>query len=193
MPLPSSDNLKARVSRENPDHYQRLQNLKASLKATYERMREANKTAHQKNKRLYYRKGKWRKFETGDLVYLYNPAMKSGLSKKLKKSWSGPYQITRAVTQLNYEIIDKNNKKRIVHVNRIKPAYNSETWKPEAKPKVKREHHKKSKVRFEEEEEEEEEAKIGMNPEVRMEPDCLTDHCFDTPETVTQVTDTPTS
>jgi transposase InsO family protein len=39
MPLPNSDNLKARVSRENPDHHQRLQNLKASLNAAYKCVR----------------------------------------------------------------------------------------------------------------------------------------------------------
>jgi len=35
MPLPNSDNLKARMSRENPDHHQRRENLKASLNAAY--------------------------------------------------------------------------------------------------------------------------------------------------------------
>jgi hypothetical protein len=201
MPLSSSDNLKASVSRENPDHYHKLQNLKASVKSAYKCVREANKKAHQNNKRLYDRKAKFRKFEIGDLVYLYNPTMKCGLSKKFRKSWSGPYQVTRVITHLNYEIMDQNNKKQIVHVNRIKPAYNSETWNPKTKLKVKKEPPKKTKVRLEEEEgEEEEETRVGIHlllnsgqTEVRMEPEAPPDQSFDTPEAVTPVTDTPTS
>jgi len=48
MPLPNSDNLKARVSRENPDHHHRLENLKASLNAAYKYVNKSNKKAHQK-------------------------------------------------------------------------------------------------------------------------------------------------
>jgi hypothetical protein len=58
MPLPNSDKLKARVSRENPDHHQRLQNLKASLNAEYKCVNKTNKKAHQNNKRLYDRRAK---------------------------------------------------------------------------------------------------------------------------------------
>jgi predicted RNA-binding protein with PUA-like domain len=70
------------VSRENPHHHQRLQNLKASRNAAYKCVNKANKTAHQNNKRLYDRRAKLRNFKVGDLVYLYSPAMKPGLSQK---------------------------------------------------------------------------------------------------------------
>jgi hypothetical protein len=89
--------------------------------------------------------------------------------------------------------MDQNNKKQIVHVNRIKPAYNSETWNPKTKPKVKKELPKKTKVRLEEEEE----TRVGIHPllnsgqtEVRMQPEAPPDHSFDTPEAVTPVTNT---
>ena len=35
MQSSNSDNLKTRVSRENPDHQQRLENIRASLNASY--------------------------------------------------------------------------------------------------------------------------------------------------------------
>jgi hypothetical protein len=85
MSLPTSDDLKAKISKESPSHSQRLENLRSSLKSAYKMVKEANKRSHQHNKQLYDRKAKLRKFETGDLVYLYNPAIKPGLSKKLKK------------------------------------------------------------------------------------------------------------
>jgi len=46
IPLPNSDNLKARVSWENPDHHQRLQNLKVSLNAAYNCVTKAKKKRH---------------------------------------------------------------------------------------------------------------------------------------------------
>ena len=64
-------------------------------------------------------------------MYLYSPAMKPGLSRKFNKPWSGPQKVTRVVTHLNYEIVD-HNKKHIVHVNRLKPAHDSEAWKTKA-------------------------------------------------------------
>jgi len=106
MPLPNSDNLKARVSRGNPDHHQILENLKASLNAAYKYVNKSNKNSHQDNKRLYDRRAKLRKFKFGDIVYLYSPVMKPGLSRKFNKPWSGPHKITRVVTHLNYEIVD---------------------------------------------------------------------------------------
>ena len=88
------------MSRETPDHHQRLENLKASLKAAYKYVNKSNKKSHQDNKRLYDRRAKLRKFKVGDIVYLYSPAMKPGLSRKFNKPWSGPHKITRVVTHL---------------------------------------------------------------------------------------------
>jgi len=45
------------------------------------RKEKANRKAHQINKRLYDRHAKFRSFEAGDQVYLYNPAVKPGTSK----------------------------------------------------------------------------------------------------------------
>jgi hypothetical protein len=69
-----------------------------------------------------------------DLVYLYNPAIKPGLSKKLKK-WTGSYEVVTRLSDLNCEIVDQQNKKLVVHVNRLKLNYNPQTWKPKLKEK----------------------------------------------------------
>jgi hypothetical protein len=39
---------------------------------------------------------------------------------------------------LNYEILDQSNKKQIIHVNRLKQAFDSGAWKPKAKQKAKK-------------------------------------------------------
>ena len=141
MILPSQENLKARVSGENIDQKQRLGNLKTSLKNAYKAVAIANKRSHRNNKQQYDRKAKLRNFQVGELAYLYNPAMKPGRSRKFYRPWTGPFKITKKISDLNYEITDPKDKKQVVHVNRLKLAENSELWKPKTrkKPEKKRE------------------------------------------------------
>jgi len=78
MVLPNSSDLKAKIPKENSDHDSRLENQKSSLRLAYNLVKKAKKKSHLKNKRLYDRKAKLRSFQTGDIVYLYNPAKKPG-------------------------------------------------------------------------------------------------------------------
>jgi len=133
MVLPNSKDFKAKIPTENSGYDSRLENLKSSLRLAYKLVKKANKKSHLKNKRLYDRKAKLRSFQTGDIVYLYNPAQKHGKCFKFHKYWTGPFQITAELSDLNYGIISMNNKTRVVHVNRLKIAYNPETWKPKQK------------------------------------------------------------
>jgi hypothetical protein len=94
METPGSDNLKARVKTDNPDLDHRLENLRASLKSAYKLAAKMNRKAQQTNKRFYDRKAKERSFEVGDLVYLYSPAIKPGLSRKFHRNWAGPFKVT---------------------------------------------------------------------------------------------------
>ena len=87
MILPNSDNLKAQFPQDNPRRDKRLENLRSNLKLAYELVAKANKTSHYRNKRYYDRKTKLPNFDMNDLVYLYNPAKKPGLSRKFWKPW----------------------------------------------------------------------------------------------------------
>ena len=69
------------------------------------------------------------------MVYLYNPAMKPGRSRKFYRPWAGPFKVTKRISELNYEIIDQKGKKQVVHINRLKIAENPELWKPITKQK----------------------------------------------------------
>jgi hypothetical protein len=104
MTLPNHANLKAKVTEESPDRKQRLESLKSSLKLAYDAVAKANRASHRNNKRLYDRKAKVRHFKVDDLVYLYNPSVKPGLTKKFSRPWTGPYRITKRLSELNYEI-----------------------------------------------------------------------------------------
>ena len=84
------------------------------------------------NKRPYYRKAKPREFAVQDLVYMYNPALKPGLTRKFAKPWIGPCQITKKISELNYEIVDEKGRRQVLHINRLKKSYNPKVWNPTA-------------------------------------------------------------
>ena len=90
MEIPTNDNLKARVVTENPDLNHLLENVKASLRTAYKLAAKANQKSHQANKKLYEHKAKEHNFNVGNLVYLYNPAIKPVLTRKFHWSWAGP-------------------------------------------------------------------------------------------------------
>jgi hypothetical protein len=56
--------------------------------------------------------------------------MEPGLSQKFRKPWTGLYRITNKISDVNYEIMDQNNKSQVVYVNRLKIAHNTDLWKP---------------------------------------------------------------
>lgn len=69
-------------------------------------------------------------FSIGDLVWLHNPVVKKGLTRKLTSPWTGPWKVVDKFANLvNYKIhkMDKvgrlinNAKTRLVHVGRLKP------------------------------------------------------------------------
>jgi hypothetical protein len=82
-----------------------------NLRTAYKLVAKANKPSHQRNKELHDRKAKARSFEVNDLLYLYTPVTRPGLSRKFRKAWTGPFQITKKISDLNYEIVNKANKR----------------------------------------------------------------------------------
>ena len=133
MTLPSNEELKARVTKADPSLEQRLNNLKASLKQAYKAVNKANRKSRQINKKYYEWHAKLRSSTIGDYGYLHNPARKPGLSWKFHKCWVGPYKVTAKISELNYEILGKNDRKQVVHINRLKPAYGYRTQELKAR------------------------------------------------------------
>jgi len=138
MVLLSTDNLKARLPKDNTYEDQRLENLKSNLRLAYKVATKARLKSHLNNKRLYDRKAKPREFEVQDLVYLYNPALKPGLTRNFAKPWISPCQITKKISELNCEIMDLKGKRQVVHINRLKKSFNLELWNPKPRQKPER-------------------------------------------------------
>jgi len=131
MQLPGNDNLKARFVQESTSLDRCIENLKSSLRMAYKEVAKANRRAHQRNKRFYDREANARYFEENDLVYLYTPAMKAGLTRKFKKFWSGPYHVIRKISELNYGIVSQDN--RNCSHKSVKEMLQSESLEPPGK------------------------------------------------------------
>jgi len=57
---------------------------------------------------------------TGNVVWLYNPQRKKGLSPKLQRPWQGPYTVTKRINDLVYRIqLRASTKPKVVHRNRL--------------------------------------------------------------------------
>ncbi|GBM28422.1 hypothetical protein AVEN_262176-1 [Araneus ventricosus] len=91
--------------------------------------------AQQKDRRIYDEKHRPVNYNPGDLVWIFTPVRKVGLSEKLLKKYLGPYQVVRKLSEVTYEVQDfdpltKRRKiKDIVHVVRMKPYYDPDMQK----------------------------------------------------------------
>ena len=101
---------------------QYVQNVQRSLKDTFSSVRQHLDAAHQRQKLSADRSSTGEStFQVGDIVWLYIPAVKTGLSRKLSSLWRGPYTILDKVTAVNYKIqLIGGTKCQTVHSNRLK-------------------------------------------------------------------------
>jgi len=59
-------------------------------------------------------------------------------------TWIGPYKITAKISNLNYEILGKNDRRQVVHIKRLKPTYGYCATESKARPPRKGRAHRHS-------------------------------------------------
>ncbi|GFX07144.1 hypothetical protein TNCV_4268961 [Trichonephila clavipes] len=85
--------------------------------------------AQDKDRRRYDSKHQVVSYAPGDLVWVYTPVRKVGLSEKLLRRYFGPYQVLRRLSAVTYEVQDfdpasrKRKLREVVHVLRMKPYH----------------------------------------------------------------------
>jgi len=128
--LPTMQSLRAKLSTDicDSEHGPRLENLKSRLRTAYKIAREQGRRSHATNNRYYDKHAKHREFAVDDTVYLYNPALKMGVSAKFRRPWVGPWRVTEKKSRLYYAIVDQRGKRLVVHFNRLKKAYAPVDW-----------------------------------------------------------------
>ncbi|GBM27384.1 hypothetical protein AVEN_250418-1 [Araneus ventricosus] len=61
-------------------------------------------------------------FKEGDLVWMYNPKRRRGLSPKLQQNWEGPYTVVKKLNDVVYRVQRwPNAKPKVIHINRLAP------------------------------------------------------------------------
>jgi hypothetical protein len=132
MAMPNSHNLRAKLSpeAERVDEAGRLRRLQSALRLANKTVRERITAAHARNKSYYDRTAERRELSEGDVVHLYDPAVKPSRCKMFVNFWRGPWRIVRKTNNLNYLIEDASGKESVVHINRLKIAKDPGTWNP---------------------------------------------------------------
>ena len=87
-------------------------NLRQSLEKAYSTARERLQTAAQCQKTNYDQCIHGEPFKVGYLVYLHNPVVPKGKSRKLHCPWTGPFSVIKRISDNVYHIQDTNNKKK---------------------------------------------------------------------------------
>jgi hypothetical protein len=124
LPAPPLDDLE--LSEQSSDYVNKLiEKLKVASDVVDERLRGVDQRRSKSNEAL----SRIPRYVVGDKVWLHNPVVKKGQTRKLTSPWTGPWQvIDKFDNLLNYKIhpLDKlgrlvnNAKSRLVHVARLK-------------------------------------------------------------------------
>ena len=122
MPL---DIIFGNPSNNSQSYSQYTLNLRKALEQAYKLARKNMGTSAYRQKELYDRKVHGEKFQVGQLVWLCNPVVPRGGSRKLHSPWVGPYKIVKCLADTVYRIQDtcRSRKRIVVHFDRLKPCH----------------------------------------------------------------------
>ena len=102
--------------------------LKDTLQKAFDVARRNLNTNTERMKDFYDQKIHGKPYDPGDLVWLHNPAVPKGKSRKLHSPWSGPYKVVKRLSTAVYRIQDqrgggfRRKRRLIVHFDRLKPC-----------------------------------------------------------------------
>ena len=97
--------------------------VRCTLEQAYETVREKLHLAHERQKDYYDRRSHGSRYQSGDSVWLFNPAPQKGVAPKFLEQWTGPYKVTKRLSDVTYEIFDaRRQTTKIVHFDRLKKS-----------------------------------------------------------------------
>ena len=113
-----------RQPNHKPEVSDYVRNLRDTLEEVHEHAREHLRAAQKRQKDHYDQRIAGEQIEVGDRVFLHDPAVKKGQTKKLHSQWQGPYTVIAKIGDVTYRIQAINNprKRKVVHFNRLKPC-----------------------------------------------------------------------
>ena len=120
--------------------------LRRALEEAFDRVREMHSISHERQKEVYDRRIHGEPYQENDLVWLFNPVVKPGESKKLRHPWTGPYRVMENISDCDYRIKPLHGRKptTVVHFNRLKPCVPGTRFEPELPSPSPEERHEQS-------------------------------------------------
>ena len=100
-----------------------VRELRTSLQDAHGTVREKLRLAQQRQKDYYDRRTHGERVKPGESVWLYSPVIPKGVAPKFHEPWTGPFKVTKRLSNVNYKILDVGRKaKKVVHFDRLKKS-----------------------------------------------------------------------
>ncbi|GBL82395.1 hypothetical protein AVEN_252543-1 [Araneus ventricosus] len=97
-------------------------NSEARLESVQASAREQIKLSRERMKTRYDSRAADHHFKEGDLVWMYKPKQRSGLSTKLQQNCEGPYTVVKKLNDIVYRVqMSPNAKPKVIHINWLAP------------------------------------------------------------------------
>ncbi|MBJ5584764.1 hypothetical protein JGG81_25530 [Salmonella enterica subsp. enterica serovar Typhimurium] len=98
----------------------------ASLQERLEKMHDFTRNnvqvATERMKTRYDVKATEKTFKEGELVWIFSPCRRKGLSPKLQRNWDGPYKVIKKLNDVVYRVQRRSSSSyKFVHIDRIAP------------------------------------------------------------------------
>ena len=84
--------------------------VRKTLVDAYKHARNRLHLAHKRQKDYYDRRMSGIRFAPDDLVWLWSPVLEKGVAPKFYEPWTGPYMVTKRLSDITYEIQDQAKK-----------------------------------------------------------------------------------
>ncbi|RLU26298.1 hypothetical protein DMN91_000092 [Ooceraea biroi] len=114
------DLLRGHPPMESGNNENFVQDLQRKLGEIHHSARDRLRISSKNMKAWYDRRARDVFFEPGQKVWFYNPRRIKGRAPKLQTSWEGPYEVTRRISEVVYEIRKSvRHRRKIIHANRL--------------------------------------------------------------------------
>jgi hypothetical protein len=120
MVTPDNENISPKIPKPKQKPEYLIESLKASLRQAYRAVANSNRRFQVTKKKLCDKRAKHRSFEVGS--YVLTPLARK-VNRKSFSVWSGPFRVTAKISDLNNEILGRNGRKFVVHLNRLKSCH----------------------------------------------------------------------
>ena len=98
--------------------------------------REENTKAREQQRAQYNKRAKIFKYQVGDRVLLDIKVRPENTSRKFVSKYRGPYRVSKVYDNATVDISNNAQKSKRVHVNRLRPLYDTMLWRDEFCPEL---------------------------------------------------------